>query len=75
MATQPPNTADRNANLDELQQAVTDWTRKELERLDNEAAFLRSVLNGRGAASAGVTNVGNMSTLVQSEVDAFLGGS
>ena len=74
MATQPPDRPSRDERLDALSTAVSEWAESELTRLDNEAAFLRQVLEGRGAPSAGVENLEAVSPLVQVEVDAYLEG-
>jgi len=73
MSRLPPTKADRDANLDALQSAVDDWGKKEKERLENEVKFMRAVLKGRtGSEKAGTQNLDELSTLLQSEIDAFI---
>ena len=72
MATKPPDKASRDANLDALKEAVDEWATVALTRLDNEAKFIRSVLDGRGANTAGTKNLEEASALLQADIDAFL---
>lgn len=73
MASKPPDKAARDQNLDQLQQAVNDWSQKEQNRLENEVKFLRAVLQGRsGSDTASSANLASASKLLQNEVDAFV---
>jgi hypothetical protein len=66
---------DRDARLDELKTATTDWADKEEKRLTDEATFLRSVLKGRtGAGRLADQNVADSSKLVVDEISRFLEG-
>jgi len=72
MATQPPTKDERDANLDALQEAVNTWAADEQTRLENEVAFMRKVMEGRGATDASSKNLSEASSLVVAEIDAFL---
>jgi len=72
MATKPPTREDRDKNLDALQKGLDEWADKEIKRLDSESKFLRSVLEGRGATSAGTKNLAKASSATAIEIDAFL---
>lgn len=74
MAKTPPTKDERDANLDKLTQAMDDWFEDEKRRLENEAKFLRAVLDDRGASNAGTANLAVTSALLQAEVDAFVVG-
>lgn len=65
-----PDRTTRDANLDAIQAAAEEWFTKELARLDNETRFLRTVLQSRPSGFA-VTNLAEMSELVQDEINAF----
>jgi hypothetical protein len=56
MAKSPPDTAQRNANLDELKDKVEEWVGKERARLDNENKFMQAVLKGRGVTDPKVSS-------------------
>ena len=63
----------RDERLLSLKSAVEQWHEKEKERLDNEVAFLQSIIDGRtasGQLSAGVNEF--VSELTQQEIDGFL---
>lgn len=75
MATIPPTKAERDANLDALQEAVDEWSGKEETRLDNESKFLRAVVQGRGASNTGTQNLEKTASLTQSEIDQFIASS
>ena len=55
-----------------LQEAVEDWAEKEISRLDNEAKFFRSVLQGRGIEEAGTQNLSIIAEELGVEIDAFI---
>lgn len=73
MAIAPPTPEERDANLDSLVEAVDKWFEIEQSRLDNESTFLRAVAKGRGAQDVGSKNLFKASSLLQKEVDEFLG--
>jgi hypothetical protein len=75
MASSPPTRKERDANLDSLEQSVKRWAKVELDRLDNEAKFMRSVLVGRGSSDAGTKNLEAASELLQVEIDDFVVGT
>jgi hypothetical protein len=65
----------RDARLDELKTATTEWADKEIERLENEVTFLKSILEGRtGAGRLASQNVEDSSGLLVDEVSVFLEG-
>jgi hypothetical protein len=72
MATKPPTKDERDANLDALQESVNEWVDGEKTRLENEVAFMRKVLKGRGATDASSQNLSSAENLVVAEIDAFL---
>lgn len=72
MATQPPDKATRDANLDSLKTAVDTWADDESSRLENEVKFMRKVLEGRGATEAGTANLGAAGDIVVAEINAFI---
>lgn len=72
MAGAPPRQIVRDQNLDALSLAVKEWATKETLRLDNETKFMRAVMQGRGAAGAGLLNLEVASKLVQSTIDEFV---
>ena len=66
---------ERDARLDELKAAATDWAEKEEKRLTDEVVFLKSVLKGRtGAGRLANQNVADSSKLVVDEISRFLEG-
>jgi hypothetical protein len=67
--------ADRDKRLDELKKATEEWADKEIERLENEAKFLKSILKGRtGAGRLANQNVADSSKLLVDEISTFLEG-
>lgn len=65
----------RDARLDELKKATTEWADKEEKRLKDEATFLKSILKGRtGAGRLANQNVADSSKLVVDEISQFLEG-
>jgi len=65
----------RDARLDELKKATTEWADKEEKRLKDEAIFLKSILKGRtGAGRLANQNVADSSKLVVDEISKFLEG-
>ena len=74
MAKQPPTTAQRDANLDALQKALDEWATTESARLENEVKFMRAILQGRGASSAGSKNLAATSVLLQTAINDFVVG-
>jgi len=69
-------TAERDARLDQLSEAVTKWADKEVKQLTDEAAFLKSILKGRtGAGRLANQNVVDSSKFVVAEISEFLEGS
>lgn len=74
MAIFPPDKESRDANLDALENAVTDWVAKEQERLENEVKFMRKVLSGRGVKDAAAKNLAKATAVAAVEIDAFLAG-
>jgi hypothetical protein len=72
MAITPPSTQERDANLDALKDAATEWFDKEQKRLDNETKFLRSVLQGRGLQETGTKNLEAVAAVVVEEINSFL---
>lgn len=75
MASKDPRTIARDARLDQLKTAVTKWADKEVKRLEDEATFLKSILQGRtGAGRLTSQNVADSSKLVVDEISQFLEG-
>lgn len=71
MATQE----ERNARLDQLNDAVEAWARKKKERLEKEALLLKRVLKGRtGAERLNNASVEAASALQVDELSQFLTG-
>lgn len=66
--------ANRDANLQKLKKAVGDWIGKEMKRLDDEVAFMREVLKGRGATEAATKNLNEATAVAVSDIDAFITG-
>lgn len=67
---------ERNAILDELEQAVEDWYGRERQRVEDDVTFLKSVLRGRtGSESVARANTATARVLVLTSVDAFLAGT
>jgi hypothetical protein len=72
MASSPPDKATRDANLDALQSAIDTWAEDEKTRLENEVAFMRKVLEGRGISEAGTSNLAEAGSIVVDEISAFI---
>jgi hypothetical protein len=73
MATIPPTTTTRNANLTKLKTEALTWFTKETNRLDNESKFLQAVLSGRrGIQKTANTNLESVGNIVVSEINAFI---
>lgn len=68
----PPTKEVRDANLDALLRAVTQWSDKEMARLDNETKFLQAILRGRGVTATASKNLAAASSLVNVEINEFL---
>jgi hypothetical protein len=69
------NKIERDKRLDELKKATDEWTTKEIKRLEDEAIFLKSILQGRtGAGRLTKQNVADASKLVVDEISQFLTG-
>ena len=73
--TQADRKAERDARLDALRTATTQWADKEIQRFEDEATFLKSILKGRtGAGRLTNQNVADSSKLVVDEISRFLEG-
>ena len=69
------NKVERDKRLDALKKAVDEWATKEIKRLEDEAKFLKSILQGRtGAGRLTKQNVSDASKLVVDEITQFLTG-
>lgn len=76
MSLRPSDKAARDALLDELQAALTEWSTEETTRITEETAFLNSVLIGRGgAAKLASANVDRGTILAADSISFFLRGS
>jgi hypothetical protein len=70
-----PQKAERDARLDALKAATDEWADKEIKRLEDEAIFLKSILEGRTGAGRLVSqNVADSSKLVVDKISQFLEG-
>jgi hypothetical protein len=69
------STADRNARLNQLQQAAQQWATSRTNYLNNQVSTLQAILQGRGGAN-GVAQAGVTATsdLVVSQINDFLTG-
>ncbi len=66
---------ERDKRLTELKAATIEWADKEKQRLEDEATFLKSILQGRtGAGRLTNQNVADSSKLVVDEIAQFLTG-
>jgi hypothetical protein len=64
---------DRNARLDALVQAATQWANDRTAYLNNQVATLKSILQGRtGSERLAQTSVSATSDLVVSSINDFL---
>lgn len=65
----------RNAKLDRLKDALTEWYDREKARLEDEATFLKSVLRGRtGSERLSRENTSEAEVLVTDDITSFLSG-
>jgi hypothetical protein len=65
--------ADRNARLDALVQAATQWATSRTNTLQNQVAVLKAILVGRtGSERLAQTSVSATSDLVVSSINDFL---
>lgn len=72
MATQ----AERNARLEELSTATTEWAAKRRTYLQNQAAFGKKLLKGRtGSERLNNSSVQSATSLVVDEIEQFLNGT
>lgn len=74
----PSTTAEidaRNQLLDELKSALQEWRDKEIERIDDEVTFVKSVLRGRtGSERLSRSNTEEARLLVIDDIASFLTG-
>lgn len=74
--TAQSDTEARNALLDELQSALDDWHTQEIQRIDDEVTFIKSVLRGRtGSERLARSNTEEARILVINDIDSFLAGT
>lgn len=74
MTTQDQDTRDQL--LDELKEAVEQWHERRSAQIQDEAAFLKSVLRGRtGSERLRRTSVERARVLVLNDITSFLAGS
>lgn len=74
MTTQS-DTARRNAILDALQSALTEWADSEEKKVEDEVSFLKSVLRGRtGSERLARSNTQEAAILVIDDISSFLTG-
>lgn len=67
-------TSERNERLQLLRDRTEEWADKEIARLEYEKAYLENVLQGRAPAGQLEDHIKSFtSTLVQDEIDGFLG--
>jgi hypothetical protein len=67
-----PTKKERDANLEALKKATEKWADKEIERLDNEARFMRAVVKGRtGSEELGALNLAEAAELVSKEINSI----
>lgn len=75
MATDP-RTQRRDQLLDELKSATDAWYGAEKKRVEDEVAFLKSVLRGRtGSDRLNRTNTAQANVLVVNDITSFLAGT
>lgn len=66
---------ERNALLDELEEATNAWYDRERERVEDEVTFLKSVLRGRtGSETVARANTEAARVLVINDITTFLAG-
>lgn len=66
----------RNAILDELEEALDDWYEKATKEIDDEEAFLKSVLKGRtGSERLATATTSAAQILVIDDLGSFLAGT
>lgn len=74
--TAQSDTEARNALLDELQRALDDWHTQEIQRIDDEVTFIKSVLRGRtGSERLARSNTEEARILVIDDINSFLAGT
>jgi hypothetical protein len=65
--------AERDARLDALKSSTQEWATKERERLQNQAAFGKRLLQGRtGSERLNDESVDSATDLLVDEIDQFL---
>ena len=75
MATEAERKAERDARLDQLQQAVTEYGQKKTKALTDEVTFLKSVINSRtGAGQLSNQGVADSTNLLAESIKQFLEG-
>jgi hypothetical protein len=66
----------RNQILDQLKQALDDWHTHEIQRIDDEVTFMKSVLRGRtGSERLARSNTAEAQILVINDINSFLAGT
>lgn len=66
----------RNAILDELEEALDAWYEKSMKEIDDEEAFLKSVLKGRtGSERLATATTTAAQILVIDDLGSFLAGT
>lgn len=74
--TTDPRTQRRNQLLDELKTAADQWYSAEKKRIDDEVAFMKSVLRGRtGSDRLSRSNTSRGTVLVVDDITSFLAGT
>ena len=65
----------RDERLTALETAVTEWSDRHIEKLENQASFLNSVFSGRtNGGRVADYSVTAASALLEDEINAFLVG-
>lgn len=76
MTDSQANLEARNALLDELKSALDDWHEQEVQRIDDEVTFAKSVLRGRtGSERLTRSNTTEARILVIDDINSFLAGT
>lgn len=71
-----PRRVARDQLLDELATAADDWFNAEKKRIDDEVAFLKSVLRGRtGSDRLSRSNTAQGTVLAVNDINSFLAGT
>lgn len=74
--TSDPRRVARDQLLDELATAADDWFNAEKKRIDDEVAFLKSVLRGRtGSDRLSRSNTAQGTVLAVNDINSFLAGT